>query len=366
MIPGPGQVAGRTELGTPVEEGAAVPFPGALQGPLSRWLGTPLWAFQPTGMLTARLHWVGVSGEKQERKEEESAERAPSRRDSQAAEALRRPNRGGHQARFPGRKKGHRVSWQRTPQHNYTPTGTGVSGQRTPQKYNTPRETGVSGYMTPQEAVRRRTGMSSQGTPSTRLPAEGRGCWAMHTPRNQQARGLGCQVKGHPTRPQAEGDWGVKSMTPQPDYSLRETGVSGQEDPEGPTLPKLMDIPTLPHPGCPIRTDIQPHMFWAEVFGTTRPNQGLPSSIRVAATQAGTGLMLVGGEFRGFGHPWNRLEITRPHIIAGSPGPDGGVCWEGGRTSSPITKQRRQPSWSPIDWRVQAHNGGVGRQGGCV
>ncbi|CAC5404174.1 unnamed protein product [Mytilus coruscus] len=57
---GLGQVVGREQLGTPVEEGADAPFPGVLQGPLSQWPGTPLWAFQPTGMLTAHLHWVGA------------------------------------------------------------------------------------------------------------------------------------------------------------------------------------------------------------------------------------------------------------------------------------------------------------------
>ncbi|VDI22774.1 nucleosome-remodeling factor subunit BPTF [Mytilus galloprovincialis] len=85
---------------------------GALQGPLSRWLGTPLWAFQPTGMLTARLHWVGVfRGERRPpRKEEEkeSAERAPSRRDSQAAEGTKGGPTEADTKLVPGRgKKGH-------------------------------------------------------------------------------------------------------------------------------------------------------------------------------------------------------------------------------------------------------------------
>ncbi|CAG2190067.1 unnamed protein product [Mytilus edulis] len=148
-----------------------------------------------------------------------------------------------------------------------------------------------------------------------------------------------------------------------PDYKLRETGVSGQRTPQGPTPPRESDLPTLqqcPIQGCLIRAlDIQPHVMLehvAEVFGEP-PDQSRASlaPIRVAALQA-QAWMLVGGDLEDLVTHVNMLAITRPHIIGQAvQGQMEEVCLEGGRPVPPYFSTA--PVNSPgalIDWRVQA------------
>ncbi|CAG2234725.1 unnamed protein product [Mytilus edulis] len=313
----------------------------------------------------------GFQGRKETTQERKRRRSRQKERQAEETARLQRALREAQQRRTPnsfqgGGRRDTGVSWQRTPQHNYTPTGTGVSGQRTPQKYNTPRGTGVSGYMTPQGGCQtRRTGMSSQGTPQQDYQPRETGVLGQGTPQgNQQARGAGVSSQRAPQPDYKPRETGVSSLrTPQPDYKLRETGVSGQRTPQGPTLPKLMDIPTLqqcPIQGCPIRAlDIQPHVMLehvAEVFGEQRdqPRASL-APIRVAALQA-QAWMLVGGDLEDLVTHVNRLEITRPHIIGQAvQGQMEEVCREGGRPVPPYFSTA--PVNSPgalIDWRVQA------------
>ncbi|VDI79390.1 Hypothetical predicted protein [Mytilus galloprovincialis] len=179
------------------------------------------------------------------------------------------------------------VSWKRTPQRDYTPTGTGVSGQRTPQNYNSQRETGVSGHRTPQGGCQvRGTGVSSQGTPQRDCRPRETGVSGQRTPQGATSQ-----------------------RRLQQDYVLRETGVSGQRAPQFDT-PKESDLPTLqrcPIQGCPIRAlDIQPHVMLEHVAEVFREPTGSARAslapIRVAALQA-QAWMLVGGDLEGLGGP---------------------------------------------------------------
>ncbi|VDH98113.1 Hypothetical predicted protein [Mytilus galloprovincialis] len=194
------------------------------------------------------------------------------------------------------------VLWQRTPQRDYTSTGTGVSGQRTPQNNNSQRENGVSGHRKPQGGCQERgTGVSSQETPQ----------------RDYRLRETG--VSGQRT-PQGA----TSQRRLQQDYVLRETGVSGQRAPQFDT-PRESDLPTLqrcPIQGCPIKAlYIQPHVMLehvAEVFGEpTGSARASLAPIRVAALQA-QAWMLVGGDLEDSVTHINRLTITRPHIIGQS------------------------------------------------
>ncbi|VDI38344.1 Hypothetical predicted protein [Mytilus galloprovincialis] len=206
MILGLGQLVGRALLGTPVEEGAA------------------------------KFSWEKGNNPRKE-EEKESAERAPSRRDSQASEGTKgcpteadtpvRSKRLSEQNSFQGGgRRDTGLSWQRTPQRDYTLTGAGVSGQRTPQNYNSQRGTGVSGHRTPQNYnSQRETGVSGHRTPQGGCKARGTGVSSQLTPqRDCRPRETG--VSGQRT-PQGA----TSQRRLQQDYVLRETGVSGQRAP---------------------------------------------------------------------------------------------------------------------------------------
>ncbi|VDI09194.1 Hypothetical predicted protein [Mytilus galloprovincialis] len=228
MIPGLGQVVGRAQLGTPVEEGAAVPFPGALQGPLSRWLGHPCGHSSRPGCSQrasdGRITQSGARGRAGVSAQNSSSFQGGGRRDTG-------------------------VSWQRTPNVTTRPLGQGCQDRGHPRTITHKERLGCRAIGHPREAVR-------QG---------GLGCRVKGHPNGTAGRErLGCQARAHPMELQAKGDSSrLRGGTVHCDPGTWLSAYALQELPRGSPWVTAIEV----HPRKPINLTIVRLARWNSCWG---------------------------------------------------------------------------------------------------